>query len=151
MVIKDQTNFGAGALFVAMGVGCSLLSIDYGFGNAGRIGSGLFPFGLGVILAALGVVLLVQSCAPGKAEDRLQRWQFRSLAVILGSVLVFALLLPNAGLMSAIVGLVIASSFAHRDFRWSIALPTALVLAAFCYLIFILGLKLQLPVWPEFD
>lgn len=149
-MIKDQTNFGSGALFMVMGLGCSVLSFGYGLGTPGRIGSGLFPFCLGLIMAGLGLVLLVQSCSPGAGQDRLLGWDLKSLVIILASVLAFALLLPTAGLMVAIVSLVIASSFAHQSFRWKLVLPTAAALAVLCYLIFIFALKLQLPVWPEF-
>ena len=149
-MIKDQTNFSSGALFVLMGAGCSVLSLGYGLGTPGRIGSGLFPFCLGLIMVGLGSLLILQSCAPGAERNRLLRWDLKSLVLILASVLLFALLLPTVGLMAAIAGLVILSSFAHREFRWKRVIPTAVALAALCYLIFILALKLQLPVWPEF-
>jgi hypothetical protein len=149
-VIKDQTNFSSGALLIVMGAGCSILSLGYGLGTPGRIGSGLFPFCLGLIMAGLGLVLILQSCAPGAERDRLVRWDLKSLVLILASVLAFALLLPTGGLILAIVGLVIVSSLAHQGFRWRLVVPTALVLSALCYAIFVFALKLQLPVWPEF-
>jgi hypothetical protein len=149
-MIRDQTNFGAGALFVVMGVGCSILSVGYGFGTPGRMGSGFFPFFLGLILTGLGLVLVLQSCAGGRAEDRLEPWDLRSLLVILAAVLTFSLLAPSFGLMVAIAGLVIVSSFADSGFRWRVVLATAFVLAVLCYVIFVFALELQLPVWPDF-
>jgi hypothetical protein len=148
MVIKDQTNFGAGALFIVVGIGSAVLSFGYQLGTPGRMGSGFFPFCLGLILAGLGVLLVVQSCATASSHDRLVRWDAKSLLVILASVLAFALLLPTLGLMLAIVGLVVVSSFADRGFRWVVVFPTALILAAICYAIFVYAL--QLPAWPDF-
>lgn len=150
MAIKDQTNFASGALFLVIGTGCAVLSLGYKLGTPARMGSGFFPLCLGVILAVLGIVLIVQSCSANSPIDRLTRWRVRAAVIIFASVLAFALLLPTIGLVAAIIGLVLVSSFAAHDFKWSVAVINAAFLAALCCAIFVFGLGLPLQIWPSF-
>ena len=58
MRIKSQKDFVSGILLVIVGAAFAVGATNYSFGVAVRPGPGYFPFGLGIILALLGVVVL---------------------------------------------------------------------------------------------
>ena len=55
------------------------------------------------------------------------------------------------GLIAAIVGVTFVASAAGQGFKWGKVTLLALALTAGSYLIFILLLRLVLPIWPEWD
>lgn len=62
MKIKSQRDFWSGLMFVVVGVAFACGSIiNYSFGTSARPGPGYFPFGLGVLLAVLGAVVLFKA------------------------------------------------------------------------------------------
>ena len=46
------------------------------------------------------------------------------------------------------IGLIAVASTASREFRFKEALLSGLLLAALSVGVFVIGLKLQLPIWP---
>lgn len=144
----DYTDMVGGAVLVVAGGAVSLISISsYPLGTLKRMGPGMFPAGLGVLLALFGVILILQALRrPGNHPD-IRKF---SPLFVLGGIAAFALLVEPFGLIPAILGIVIISSFAELRIK-----PTTLVLLclALCILapgIFKLGLGLQLPLfrWP---
>lgn len=116
-------------------------------GTARRMGPGFFPLSVGLILAALGAIVLAGSVlqkVPAPEVD------LRACLSVLASLAVFALLLKPFGLVPAIVGLVGIASLADRSTRIKQVLMLAGVLSVLCWLIFRLGLGMPLPVlnWP---
>jgi hypothetical protein len=67
----------------------------------------------------------------------------------LGSVVVFGLIVLKLGLLIAIIALILIASRADIT-SWKQAIVLAIGMAIFCYLVFVLGIKLQFPVWPAF-
>ena len=64
--------------------------------------------------------------------------------------MLFGLLLPRLGMALTIPVLVIISSLAGDEFHWRGVLISSVVLAIGSWAIFILGLKLVIPLWPTF-
>ena len=61
MKIRSQKDFVAGLLLILIGLAFAVGATDYSFGTAVRPGPGYFPFGLGIILALLGIVVLLSA------------------------------------------------------------------------------------------
>jgi hypothetical protein len=74
--------------------------------------------------------------------------EWRPLFLILGSVAVFAVLLPIAGLAITSFALVICAGFAAYDVRVRENAIAAVTLAAFAVVLFVVALGLPIPVWP---
>ncbi len=147
--IVKRSDFEAGLFFLAAGVGIVLLSSGYQIGTTSRMGPGFFPMMLGSILAAIGAVLVGRGLLLSGRGDDTPAIDWRSAVVVLGSVAVFGLLLRMAGLLLAIVALVLIASLAAEDSRFKWSLLLAVALALFCYLIFVAGLGLPLPIMPR--
>ena len=63
---------------------------------------------------------------------------------------VFGYALPHFGMAIGLPLLVIISSLAGDEFRWKDVLLNSLVLTVGSWIVFILGLKLVIPLWPAF-
>lgn len=151
MKIKSQKDFWSGLMFIAVGVGFAWGALNYSFGNSARPGPGYFPFGLGVLMAVLGAVILFGALTVETDDgDPIGRWAWRPLLIVVLSLVGFGLLLPRLGLMITLPLLVFAVSTAGDEFHWKDALLNATVLTVGSYLVFIKGLSLTLPVWPVF-
>jgi hypothetical protein len=147
MTIRKETL--ASLLFVGVGGGFAIASLQHPMGTAVSMGRGFFPFWVGAILAALGVLMLVRSLTdPG--GDRLSV-DLKPLVAITASILTFAALLPFAGLYVATVAAVLVASRADTSFGFRSAAALGLGLAVAAHLTFVAGIGLQLPLWPSFD
>lgn len=151
MKIKSQKDFWSGLMFIAVGVGFAWGALNYSFGNSARPGPGYFPFGLGVLMAVLGAVILFGALTVETDDgDPIGKWAWRPLIIVVLSLVGFGLLLPRLGLVITLPLLVFAVSSAGDEFHWKDALLNATILTVGSYLVFIKGLSLTLPVWPVF-
>lgn len=159
MAIKSQKDFFSGLLFSVCGAAFALGARNYNIGEGARMGPGYFPLMLGIILAGLGLLIMVNAMREGPPDgDKIGSWAWKPLLLIIGANLVFGVLLgglpsigfPSFGLIVAIYAVVIISSMASEKFTLKGSLLLATVLAVGSYLAFIVVLKLQIPVWPSF-
>lgn len=151
MKIKSQKDFWAGIMFMAVGVAFAWGALGYSFGSSARPGPGYFPFGLGVILAVLGALVLFGALTiETEHGDRIGKIAWRPLVVLVGSVSLFGVLLPWLGMVVALPVLVVTSALAGDEFHWVEAIVNAAVLTVFSWLVFSVGLGLTIPLWPKF-
>jgi hypothetical protein len=149
--IKSQRDFWSGLMFVVVGLAFSWGATAYSFGSSARPGPGYFPFGLGLLLAALGAIVLFKALTiETEGGDPIGAVAWRPLIIIVGAVVVFGIALPRLGMYIALPMLVIMSAFAGDEFHWKDAVINAVVLTIFSWVIFIYGLKLTIPLLPWF-
>jgi hypothetical protein len=150
MKIKSQKDFWSGLMFVILGTAFAWGSTNYSFGASARPGPAYFPFGLGILMALLGAAVLFKALTfEVEGGDRIGRWSWKPLLVVAGSVALFGWGLPHLGLFVALPLLVIGSSLAGNEFRWRDALANAVLLTVGSWAIFVVGLKLSIPLWPS--
>src|SRR6476620_6481950 len=99
MHIRNQKDFWAGLMFAAFGIFFSGFGTLYTFGSAARMGPGYFPTVLGVILIALGAVIALTALAPKAEEHKVAKFSWPTIFLILGSVVLFGVLLNTLGLI----------------------------------------------------
>ena len=139
----------AGLMFIGFAVLGLWLSRNYPVGTAVRMGTGYVPRLLCWILLVLGAVVMVIGLRAADAEDEQQRLRWRPIVLIPAALVALALTIERLGIVLAILLLVGIGSVASRDLRPLETLAAALVLIALSWSIFILGLGLTIPVWPE--
>ena len=151
MKIKSQRDFVAGLAFVIVGLAFAWGATNYTFGSSAKPGPGYFPFGLGIILAILGAVILFEALTIETEDgEPIGKIAWRPLLVILGSVGVYGFALPRLGLVLTIPLLIAMSSYAGDKVRLIDIVILSTVLTIGSYLAFITGLGLVIPVWPSF-
>ncbi|MNS52129.1 Tripartite tricarboxylate transporter TctB family protein [compost metagenome] len=102
------------------------------------------------MLALLGAIVTLGSLSTKGEEDQLARWDLKTLLWILGSVVLFGLLLKPLGMVLSVFVLVLVSSMASHEFSWKGALLNGVVLVLISLGAFVYGINLQMPVWPAF-
>ncbi|WP_445953851.1 tripartite tricarboxylate transporter TctB family protein [Tepidimonas sp.] len=142
----DQRDFLGGLLMAFVGFAAAWYAYEhYELGTPNDMGPGFFPFGLGILLGVLGLLIALPAMLrPGEQL----RVMWGALARVVGAIVLFALLLKTAGLVLACMAAVILASTADRSIGWRVRLLTAVVIAALSWLVFIVGLGMVLPVWP---
>ena len=151
--VLTRKNVLAGLMFIGVAALGLWLSRNYPIGTALRMGTGYVPRLLCWILVGLGAVVLVQGLreadsdrpAEGGALTRL--WP---ILVVTASLIAFGLALERLGLVVAIFLLIGIGSLAARGIKPWEAAATALGLILLSWAIFIEGLGLTIPVWPDF-
>ena len=150
MKIRNQKDFWSAVMFVTFGVLFIVWSTEYQFGTTQRMGPGYFPTVLGILLVVLGILVGLPSVKADAQESHVGKIGWRGLLVVLGSVVLYAILLPRMGFVVSMAALVILSAMASKEFTWKAALLSAVFLGLFSYGVFVVGLSLQFPVWPPF-
>ncbi len=151
MKIKSEKDFWSGLMFVLVGVGFAWGATAYNFGSSARPGPAYFPFGLGVLTAVLGALMLFKSLTIETPDgDPIGPWPLKQAALILGAVVIFGLALPRLGMALSLPLLIGVGSLASGEFHPREVLINAVVLTIGCWLVFIKGLGLTIPLWPVF-
>ena len=147
-IVRHPKDFLAGLLFVAIGIAAIVIGSNYSLGTAARMGPGYFPRILGILLIVLGSALALRALR--LQGSPLPPWPCRPTVVVLGSVILFGAIVESAGLAISTILLILLASTASSEFRWKEAIISGVLLAALAVGVFVIGLKLQLPIWPVF-
>lgn len=149
MKIKSQRDFFAGMMFLATGVAFAWGATEYSFGTSAKPGPGYFPFGLGILLALLGSLVLFKALTlESEGGDPIGAIAWRPLLIIVATIIVFGLALPRLGLACTLPLVILMSSLASGEFRWLDVLISCVVLTVGSWALFIVGLNLTIPLWP---
>jgi len=144
--IRHPKDFYSGLIFIAFGVAAIAIGSNYSLGTAARMGPGYFPRILGIMLLVLGAALALRALRIQGSPLPGIKW--RPTLIVLGSVVLFGVMVNSAGLVISTITLIVLSSAASHEFRPKEALISGALLAALAVGVFVIGLKLQLPIWP---
>jgi len=145
-IIKAPKDFWTGVIYLGVGALGILIGREYSFGSAGRMGPGYFPFVISCLLLLFGVITVVRSFLTTGEPVGALAW--KAIAWVVGSVVAFGLLLPTAGLVVAMLVLVLMSAAASDKFRFEWAATAGLVgLVVFCSVVFVKGLGVPMPLF----
>ena len=145
-VVRSPKDLIAGLLFIAAGIAAIAIATNYTLGTAARMGPGYFPRILGMMMIVLGAILALRSLRLDGPP--LPGWKWRPVLVVLGSVVVFGLIVNHAGLVLSTILLIAMASAASHEFRPKEAVISGILLAALAVGVFVIGLKLQIGIWP---
>jgi hypothetical protein len=164
MKIGHPKDFWGGIIFAAIGlmfaviahgfsIGGKVLLAGYTMGTPARMGPAFFPFWLGTILLLLGAATSVIAVRPrsGAEGSALERFHWKELFFVLGSICLFGVLLKPLGMLLAGMLLVVGASLGSVTFDLRRSILLALGLVIFCALVFVMGLKLPIPLCPAVD
>ena len=150
MKIRNQRDFGAGIMYMIIGLFFTIVATNYPMGTAAKMGPGYFPFFLGILMTILGLIVAIKALSATAAIEAIPKFNWKVIAQITGSVVLYGLLLPRLGFLIAVVVLVLVSASASKEFTWKGSLINAAFLVTFTYSVFVVGLKLQFPLLPVF-
>jgi putative tricarboxylic transport membrane protein len=139
----------SGLLFIAVAALGLWISRDYAVGTALRMGPGYVPRLLCWMLMALGAIVLVQGLREKAPPVRPSAMGLRAVLAVSLAIVAFAFSIERLGLVLAIVLLTGIGALATKALRPLETVIAALVLIALSWGIFIAGLGLTIPVWPD--
>ena len=164
MKIGHPKDFWSGVLFAAIGlafalvakgikIGDTVLLAGYAMGTPARMGPAFFPFWLGMIMLVLGIVIAVNGIrTEGGEEARFPKYHWRPILYVLGSVIMFGVILKAVGMLIAGFLLVVVSSMGNPEkFHTRDVILLGIGLVIFCALVFVFGLKLPIPLCPDIE
>jgi hypothetical protein len=146
MKITHPKDFYAGLLFFLVGLFSMVLAFQYPLGTAARMGPGYFPRVLGGIMMLLGFILSARSFAL-KGEP-ISPYAWKAIGLVLGGVGVFGAIVIQTGLVVATTALIVITGLASKEFNLKESLISSALLSVVAVLLFIVGLKLQFPIFP---
>jgi uncharacterized protein YybS (DUF2232 family) len=142
---KDMQDVLGGLALAALGTFAAVYAQRYEFGDLNRMGAGFFPVTLGILLALLGLMIAIPAFFRSGPAINVQ---WKTFALVMASIVAFALTLKVLGLILATVLTVVVASLADNETRWKGRLMVAAGVALITYLVFGLGLSMVLPIWP---
>ena len=148
MKIKSPKDFWAGLMFLGFGLFFAIwATFNYQMGTAVRMGPAYFPVVLGGLLAVLGLIVFVGSFAI--EGPPVPAFSYRPLILISVGCVLYGYLMKPLGLVGATAALVYVSALGGHEFNWKEVTVLYIILIAFSWLVFVKGLTLPFPVWPE--
>lgn len=146
MAHRDTRDLIGGLVMTALGLAAAWhAGQHYDIGTLSRMGPGYFPVALGLVLAALGVLITVPALFRAGVPIRIDA---HALLLVVASVALFGLLLKSVGLIVATLAAALVSSLADRRITWRRRGLVAGGVVLLTWLIFVVGLNMILPVWP---
>ncbi len=149
MKTVDIKDLLAGAVLLCLGLFLAFnISQTLSMGTFRQLGPGTFPFAMAIGLAVVGVITMLVALRRNTVFAEGVDWA--AAATITASILVFAGLLLTFGLLAAFAAQLLVASVLDRRFSWTRRLFYIAGLTAFGYLVFVVGLRIQVPVleWP---
>ncbi|ULJ75720.1 tripartite tricarboxylate transporter TctB family protein [Rhizobium gallicum] len=146
--IRGEKDLGIGAIYLALGLVGFIVARDYSFGTAGRMGPGYFP----TVISSLLIVFGIATIGKGLLRDGqpLGSINWKGLTLVTFSVCAFGFLLEAAGLVAALLVLILICAAASERFRFDIrAVVGVVALVVFCVAVFVEGLGLPMPIFGE--
>lgn len=149
-LIRNPRDFWAGVMFAAVGAGFAAVATTYKIGTAARMGPGYFPLVLGAILALLGILIIAGSMRGSKGQG-VDKFHWRPIFWVLGSIILFGVMLKILGMLLAGLLQVMIACYGGPEFKARDSAFLAVALVIFCALVFVVGLKLPIPMCPGLD
>lgn len=148
MYRRDYKDIIGGSLLLVAGLMIAWHAMrTLEFGTISRMGPGMFPASIGLLLAGFGIAILVPAFFRSGAVEAIE---WRSVLTVLASVAVFAATIRWLGLIPAIMAQIFISTLAEPKFRPRATLAMCVALPLAAYFIFSVGLDLPITLarWP---
>lgn len=146
--LRNNKDFFAGLLMLAIGAGGFYMALGYPFGTAVRMGPGYFPRVLAGILMAFGLFVLIRGILT--SEKVTGKWGWKPLAFITVSLVAFGFVMDRFGLIPALVVMFFVAAFGGHEFKFIEVLILTAVMSAFAVGVFVYGLGLPYPLIQGF-
>jgi putative tricarboxylic transport membrane protein len=143
--IGNPKDFLAGLLFSGFAALLIYNALLLPLGTARSMGPGYFPLVLAVILGVLGVITTLKGLRP--EGDRVARVTWRGVFFVIGSVVLFGLTVHPFGFIPAVALSVAVATLGSAEARPLPALGLVAFLVVFCWLVFIKGLGMPVPLF----
>ncbi len=137
-------DFLSGLMFIGFGLLALYFGQKLALGTTVRMGPGYVPRMLALIMMGLGAMICVVALVAGAEPVEKPKWKPITLVTI--GIVCFALLFERAGLLPALVVLILVASLGGEEFNLKEVLANMVVLAILCTLVFKVGLGMNISI-----
>jgi hypothetical protein len=138
-------DFLSGVMFIAFGLLALYLGRNLQMGTTVRMGPGYVPHMLAYIMMSLGGIITVLALFSSTAEmTEAPKW--KPITMVTVGIFCFAFLFERAGLIPALVVLVLIASLGGEEFEIKEVLGAMVVLSILSVLVFKVGLGMNISI-----
>ena len=137
-------DFLSGVMFIAFGLVALYFGRNLQMGTTVRMGPGYVPHMLAYIMMSLGGIITVVALVTTGEPTEAPKWKPITMVTI--GIVCFALLFERAGLLPALVALVLIASLGGEEFKLTEVLGNMVALAVLCVLVFKVGLGMNISI-----
>jgi hypothetical protein len=131
-------------MFIIFGLVALYFGRNLQMGTPVRMGPGYVPHMLAYIMLALGgIIAVIALFSPGDITEA-PKWKPITMVTI--GIVCFALLFERAGLLPALVVLIMIASLGGEEFKLTEVLGNMVVLSILCIVVFKLGLQMNISI-----
>lgn len=141
-------DLGAGLFLIVVSLIALWEGADLDAGTLREMGPGMLPRALAVLTGLCGVGVATRPFWSSEAQVALEAWSIRGALLIVGAALFFAYAIRPLGFTVAGPVAILLAALGGRETRWIEIIVFALVMTAFCTLLFRVALGLPIPVAP---
>jgi hypothetical protein len=143
--VKSPQDFGAGVVFVLIGLAGLYFGNELAFGTAARMGPGYFPMLLSGLIVAIGMIIGFRGLAV--EGPPIEPVQLRPIFFIIAAILIFGFLIESTGLALTAILLTIFAAYARPEVNVRETILLGVGLAVFTVVVFVYVLGQALPAW----
>jgi putative tricarboxylic transport membrane protein len=140
-------DFYGGIGLLLLAVIALLASKDLPGIRGAAFGPGTAPRLFAIPLALLSLAVVIRSLVTRGPEAT--PYKVRGLVCVIGSILVFAASIRPLGLVIATFATTVTCAAAADDVKWRETIVWAVILTAFCSILFPYALHLPFELWPR--
>lgn len=137
-------DFLSGLLFICFGLAALYFGQKLALGTPVRMGPGYVPRMLSLVLLGLGLLTCIVALVAG--SEPVEKPQLRPIGLVTIGVVCFGLLFERAGLLPALVVLILIASLANREFKLTEVIGNIIALSILCTLVFKVGLGMNISI-----
>lgn len=137
-------DFLSGLMFIGFGLVALYFGQKLALGTPVRMGPGYVPRMLSLTLLGLGVLVCIIALVSG--SEPVERPKWKPITLVTLGIICFGLLFERAGLIPALVVLIMVASLAGEEFKLTEVLGNIVVLSVLCTLVFKVGLGMNIYI-----
>ena len=137
-------DFLSGLMFIGFGLAALYVGQKLALGTPVRMGPGYVPRMLSLTLLALGALICIVAIVSG--SEPVERPKWRPITLVTIGIVCFALLFERAGLIPALIVLILIASLANEEFKLTEVIGNIIALSVLCTLVFKVGLGMNIYI-----
>lgn len=133
-------------MFAGFGMLAMVISADYPFGTASRMGPGYFPTVLGGIMLVLGAIVAVMALK-SDSEKKVRPFAWKPMIMLSLGFIIFGWGIDHIGFIPSLFAMILVTAAAGSTYKVTEVLILSVALIAGAVGVFIYGIELPYPLF----
>lgn len=143
--VRSPQDFGAGILFLLIGVAGIYFGRDLAFGSTSNMGPGYFPTIISALITLIGVIVAAKALSVDGPP--IEKVHIRPILFLMLAIAAFGFLIAKIGVVISAFLLIMLAAYARREVNFIETIIFAIATSIFVVLIFVYALGQPMPIW----